>query len=94
MHRSRESCCLDQLLSIKEHASLGVPLMIHTDAVDGQADAFQVGCFLIALLIWCAVWCIKSVMTGRLLPDRGAALELRRCRWASLQTIAGLPVVL
>ena len=51
-HSSREACCLDQLLSIKEHASLGVPLMIHTEAIDEQADEFQVACFLIAAQKW------------------------------------------
>ena len=52
MHNSREACCLDQLLSIKEHASLGIPLMIHTDEVDGQAVGVQLAAFLIAAQKW------------------------------------------
>ena len=52
-HPTAAGCCLDQLLSIKEHASLGVPLMVHIElGSDGDADAFQLGCFLIAAQRW------------------------------------------
>lgn len=53
MHSSRSACCLDQLLSIKEHAELGVPLMIHTDqGPDGQAIDVQIAAFLVAAQKW------------------------------------------
>ena len=44
MHTSRASCCLDQLLSIKEHASLGVPLMITAQGPDEFSTEVQVIC--------------------------------------------------
>ena len=51
-HASRESCCLDQLFSIKEHAELGIPLMVHTELVNNSAGPVQPGAFLIAAQQW------------------------------------------
>eukprot|EP00937_MAST-01D_sp_MAST-1D-sp2_P005481 g5481.t1 len=63
-HETREACCLDQLLSIKEHAALGVPLMVHiepsgasgADSAGGAtgvtANRVQLAAFLIAAQRW------------------------------------------
>ena len=86
-HSSREACCLDQLLSIKEHASLGVPLMIHTEAIDGQADEFQVACFLIAAQKWSYVVRLSSPPLPGISAPSLTGCDVRYCRlWATVGT--------
>lgn len=55
-HATKEACCLDQLLSVKRHAELGVPLMIHIDGAPalsaGVEDNVPLAAFLVAAQKW------------------------------------------